>query len=363
MARIKSTYPTAATLKKRGEIWHYSFSFLGKQKRGSTHCDKKGKAQVMVDRIRKDISRGIDPTKYANVTIESIIDIAMQHYESINAASMATLRSRAKNLKRFLPLQMPVRVLDQRIMKKYYTDRQEAKPEVSSKSLNKEGDIIRIGLRLAHEDRLIPFKPSLRRLPEAGGRSEYLTEDEMFRVVEHLPDYLKNLIEFAFYSAMRKNELFHMQWSWLDTSDSLGWRLDIPAAITKTKTPRSLYLIDVLMPPIKAQLRKHPIYIFPTPEGGKIKAIDKHWHRALEKANLKNKHFHDLRTSAVRYWRIERDLSETNVMNITGHKSRKIFDSFYNIVEAKDVFEAIRNSKNKVVDSQAQNVIDINIKK
>ena len=161
---------------------------------------------------------------------------------------------------------MPVRALDQKMMKQYYKDRQEAKPEVSSKSLNKECDIIRIGLRIAHEDRLIPFRPSLRRLPEAGGRNEYLTEDEMFRVVENLPDFLKNLVEFAFYSAMRKNEIFQIQWSWLDTSDPLGWRLDIPASITKTKTARSLYLIDVLLPPIKAQLRKHPIYIFPNSE-------------------------------------------------------------------------------------------------
>ena len=101
MARTKARYPTTPTFYKRGNNWHYRFSFLGKQYRGSTHCTKKGKAQIMVDRIRKDISRGINQQDYTKITVESIIDKAMQHYENMKAASIATLRSRAKYLKRF----------------------------------------------------------------------------------------------------------------------------------------------------------------------------------------------------------------------------------------------------------------------
>ena len=364
MARTKARHPTTPTLFKRGEIWHYRFSFLGKQYRGSTQCNKKGKAQIEVDRIRDDVSKFIhqpDPTK---TTIETIIDIAMQHYENNNVQSIRTLKSRAKNLKRFLQLHMPIMALDQKMMLEYYKDRQNAKPEVSSKTLNKEVDIIRIGLRLAHEQRLIAFRPTLRRLKEPDSREEYFTEAEMFRVVEYLPDFLKSLVKFAFYSAMRKNELLNMQWSWLDTSDSLGWRLDIPSFITKTKTARSLYLIDVLLPPIEAQIGKHPIYVFSNPKSvtnGRIRGIDRFWHKALEKANLRNKRLHDLRTSAVRYWRIDRGLSETDCMSITGHKSRKIFDKFYNVTHARDIFTAIRNLA-KIESQDRDNVIPINAK-
>ena len=46
MSRTKARYPTTPTLEKRGENWHYSFSFLGKRYRGSTYCNKKGKAQI-----------------------------------------------------------------------------------------------------------------------------------------------------------------------------------------------------------------------------------------------------------------------------------------------------------------------------
>ena len=49
MARTKARYPTIPTLYKRGgNIWHYRFSFLGNQYTGSTHCNKKGKAQIEV---------------------------------------------------------------------------------------------------------------------------------------------------------------------------------------------------------------------------------------------------------------------------------------------------------------------------
>jgi len=59
---------------------------------------------------------------------------------------------------------------------------------------------------------------------------------------------------------------------------------------------------------------------------------------------------------------IDRGLSETDCMGITGHKSRKIFDKFYNVIEAKDVFTAISNSKN-TVESKTDNVISIKVKK
>jgi hypothetical protein len=95
---------------------------------------------------------------------------------------------------------------------------------------------------------------------------------------------------------------------------------------------------------------------------GRIRDIHRFWHRALEKANLKNKRFHDLRTSAVRYWRINGDLSETNCILITGHKSRSVFDKFYNVIEAKDVFTAIQKSK-KVIESKSDKVLPINMKK
>ncbi len=44
-------------------------------------------------------------------------------------------------------------------------------------------------------------------------------------------------------------------------------------------------------------------------------------------------------------------------------KQYSVFDKLYNVIEAKDVFAAIRNSKNKVVESQPDNVLPINIKK
>ncbi len=43
-------------------------------------------------------------------------------------------------------------------------------------------------------------------------------------------------------------------------------------------------------------------------------------------------------------------------------KQYSVFDKFYNVIEAKDVFTAIHNSK-KVIESKSDNVLPINIKK
>jgi len=43
-------------------------------------------------------------------------------------------------------------------------------------------------------------------------------------------------------------------------------------------------------------------------------------------------------------------------------KQYSVFDKFYNVIEAKDVFTAIRNSK-KVIKSKSENVLPISIKK
>ena len=43
-------------------------------------------------------------------------------------------------------------------------------------------------------------------------------------------------------------------------------------------------------------------------------------------------------------------------------KQYSVFDKFYNVIEAKDVFTAIQNSK-KVMPTKSDNVLPINIKK
>jgi len=91
----------------------------------------------------------------------------------------------------------------------------------------------------------------------------------------------------------------------LNRAGRIAWRKGIKVIeLTKNNETELLYLIDVLLPPIEAQIGKYPVYVFPNPRtftDGRLRHFNYFWPKALEKANLKNKRFHDLRTSAVRY--------------------------------------------------------------
>lgn len=363
----KRPYPTKGNLYLRGSTYHYSFSFDGTQYRGSTGHRVKHKAQAVLDQERERYIRFVDPPDPRDCTIEAVLDLAEEHVnENVRSGSERTYKFKLINLREHLPLNLAAVMITNRVMRDYFIERRRTNPELSNHTLNQEISILKIGLKMAYKERLIPSMPLLDRLPAPDPRTGYFTEQEMFRLVEHVPEWMVNLVKFGFYSGMRKNEIISLEWRWLNTTNKTGnWRLDIPSHATKTHRARSLYLIDVLLQPIEDQIGGNPRYIFYNPrtfKDGKITDLKRHWNKACEKINKKGHRFHDLRRSAVRYWRLDRGLTESEVMMITGHRSRKVFDQFYNLVEAEDLLKVIENSANTKLSQRPDNVIDISNK-
>jgi integrase len=84
---------------------------------------------------------------------------------------------------------------------------------------------------------------------------------------------------------------------------------------------------------------KHPTcpYVF-AHDGHRITEFRKAWASACERAGLKGLLFHDLRRSAVRNMRMA-GVAENVAMQITGHKTRSIFDR-YSIVGGQEIQDA-----------------------
>jgi len=74
-------------------------------------------------------------------------------------------------------------------------------------------------------------------------------------------------------------------------------------------------------------------------QGRPIKRIDKAWRSACRRAGVPGKLFHDLRRTSARAL-VRAGVSEAVAMQLTGHKTRSIFDR-YNITSGRDLVEAV----------------------
>jgi hypothetical protein len=165
-----------------------------------------------------------------------------------------------------------------------------------------------------------------------------------------LPRHLKDPAGFLYYSGWRVREMRKIQWKHLDPS---GKSLRLPPELSKNKKGRLLPLTGELAAIIKrakARRRLDCSSIFHH-NVKPIGSFRKAWKTACVAAGLgrfiedekgKKKYegliVHDLRRSCVRHL-IQAGVGEKLAMQLTGHKTRSVFDR-YNIVSDADLQEA-----------------------
>ena len=232
--------------------------------------------------------------------------------------------------------------------------RERAIAKVSSGEINRELTILRRIFNLAIENEKLMQAPYIPLLKERNVRTGFFEFEQFRAVLAHLPAPLQPVIEFAYVTGWRiDSEVLPLEWRQVDFA---GGEVRLEAHTTKNDEPRVFPLTDDLRRVLERQNVEHdrlrkaghicPFVFFrelADRRGGvktprPILKYAKAWKAATIAAGCPGRIPHDLRRTAVRNM-VRRGVPERVAMQLTGHKTRSIFER-YNIVSAGDLRSA-----------------------
>jgi integrase len=118
--------------------------------------------------------------------------------------------------------------------------------------------------------------------------------------------------------------------------------LDLEPQVTKNSDPRRIYfnviVWDIFKKAGKIRSLKHDYVV--TYKGKPIKEFREGFKKALERACIKNFHFHDLRHTFNTNMR-KTGVDQTVIMKLLGHKTLSMFNR-YNTVDQEDAVDAMK---------------------
>ena len=223
----------------------------------------------------------------------------------------------------------------------------------SNGTINRELALLRRAFNLGKKSSppKVATVPSIPVLAENNVRKGFF-EDAAFTAIRRaLPDEIKPLVTFAFYTGCRKGEILSLKWEQVDLAERV---IRLEPGTTKNDEGRTIFMAPELYETLVIQKEMRDLH-FPecswvfSRAGEPIKDFRTAWESACKAAGLvttvgdtekPQKLFHDLRRTGVRNL-VRAGVPERVAMMISGHKTRAVFDR-YNIVSESDLKDAAR---------------------
>ncbi|HYK91738.1 MAG TPA: site-specific integrase, partial [Acidobacteriota bacterium] len=213
-------------------------------------------------------------------------------------------------------------------------------------TINRELAIIRRAFSLGIENGKIAVMPKIKTLKENNVRKGFFEMEQFQSVRKRLADDLQPMVTFAYVTGWRmRSEIWPLQWPRVDFE---AGTVRLEPGTTKNDEGRIFPFTSELRAVLEGQrqrteaLRKKGIicpWVFHR-DGQPIREFKRSWKTACKNAGLPGKIPHDFRRTAVRNL-VRSGVPETIAMQMTGHKTRSVFDR-YNIVDETDLFDAAR---------------------
>ncbi len=159
---------------------------------------------------------------------------------------------------------------------------------------------------------------------ENNRRERALSEDEVKRLIDACPKYLKPIVVTAIYTGLRKSDIFNLKWRDIDLEKGL-----IRLEEAKTGKTRNIVLNSDMITLLQSVPEKCQ-YVFPNKHGKPFKDIKRSFETALKEAKVEQSDdrrykivFHTLRHTCISLL-TERGADTTAVKNYVAHASEEM---------------------------------------
>lgn len=344
---------------RESAVYWIQYFVGGKRERENTHSESFEDAKNLLKMREGDVGSGKLTAASHGLLFNDLLDDVATDYRINNRRSMDDLDARLPRVRNFLGERKPLSINKGEIAK--YVAMRQGEPGHSkgkltaNATINRELAIIRRAFSLAIENGKLATMPKLRTLKENNVRKGFFEMKQFQSVRKHLSEDLQSMIAFAYITGWRmRSEIWPLQWSLVDFQAGI---VRLEPGTTKNDKGRVFPFTEELRAILEGQRRKTEAlrkkgvicpYVFHR-DGQPIREFKRAWKTACKNAGLPGKIPHDFRRTAVRNL-VRAGIPERVAMEMTGHKTRSVFDR-YNIVDETDLFEAAR--KLEAHDSQS----------
>ncbi len=365
-------------LRQRGSIWWLRYYRNGVRHEESSHSERKGVAVDLL-RIREgDISKGLPVSaRIGRLKFREAADDMLADYRTNGKRSTDEVERRIRlhlepwfSGRRMTSITtsdvrayVAKRQTDTSIVRKAYERRGKdgstiVVPEqvrtierVSNGEINRELTILKRIFSLATQAGKLLHKPHIPLLREDNARAGFFEPEQYESVMTHLPAALRPVVEFSYITGWRlASEVLPLEWRQVDFR---GGEVRLDPGTTKNREARVFPMTDDLRTLLETQHAEHkqlklagkiePWVFFRMVAKGRrgpkapapIKTLTKAWETACLKAGCPGRIPHDLRRTAIRNM-VRRGVPERVAMQLSGHKTRSVFER-YNIVSEGDL--------------------------
>ena len=344
----------------RKRIWWLRYRVNGREYRESSHSTKRREAEKLLARREAELGRGLFVAPdVKRTTVEDLAQMLRDDYRVNGRRSLRRAENSLTHLLAYFAGARAVTVTADRISA-YIRERQdaEAAPSTIRNELAALKRMFTLGIRAGK----VTQRPHIPAMQVSNARQGFFEHADFAALVAELPDDLRPVVEFAYYTGWRiPSEVLRLTWAQVDFDAGV---VRLEPRSTKNDEGRT-FPFDAL-PELAAVLRaqrdrttaveRASGQIIPHVfhhDGQPIRYFRRSWLSACKRAatvregklsrvvrpDLLGRIPHDFRRTAVRNL-VRAGVPERVAMQLTGHKTRSVFDR-YNIVNERDLRDGV----------------------